>query len=359
VNNLSVRPVANTACGIGAGDGSNQTSWGNQTSPARVDILTPDNLQLSQPKTTDPDHQNRAMIGPSETVRGYVQGALADNTKRAYQSDLDHFIAWGGAIPTTDVVVAEYLAQHVQTHSIATLARRAVAISRAHAARGLSTPTNSALVQSTLKGIKRAHGMAQRRAKPLLVEDLIHIVMGLDTTPKDLRDKALLLIGFAGGFRRSELVALDFGDIEHVREGIVVTIKRSKTDQIGKGRRIGIPIARGHHCPVRSLEAWIECAVITDGPLYRPVSRHGHTSNTRLSGNAVSTIVKQRTVAAGLDADGYSGHSLRAGLATSAARAGISTLDIRRQTGHTSDASLARYVRDGEIFINNPVSALL
>jgi integrase len=176
---------------------------------------------------------------------------------------------------------------------------------------------------------------------------------------KDMRDRALLLLGFAGGFRRSELVGLDRADIEHVRQGVIVNLTRSKTDQEGAGRKVGIPLGRTRHCPVAALDGWLRVAQIEDGPLLRPVNRHGHIHAERLSGEAVSLVVKERVASAGIEPSGYSGHSLRAGFATSAAQAGVSALKIRTQTGHTSDAMLARYVRDGELFAGNAAGFLL
>jgi Phage integrase family len=165
--------------------------------------------------------------------------------------------------------------------------------------------------------------------------------------------------GGAGGFRRSELVALDCGDVEPVRQGVIITIRRSKTDQEGAGRRVGIPFGRTRHCPVLALERWLTVSGIEAGPMFRPVDRHGRIASERLSGEAVSLILKERVADAGIDPTGFSGHSLRAGFATSAVQAGVSTLRIRSQTGHASDAMLARYVRDGELFFENPAGALL
>ena len=176
---------------------------------------------------------------------------------------------------------------------------------------------------------------------------------------KDARDRALLLIGFAGGFRRSEIVALNCDDIEHVRQGLIVTLRRSKTDQEGAGRKVGIPFGRTRHCPVLALDRWLAVSKIEVGPVFRPVDRHGRVASERLSGEAVSLIVKERVAAAGNDPAGFSGHSLRAGFATSAVQAGVSTPKIRSQTGHASDAMLARYVRDGELFVDNAAGALL
>jgi len=140
---------------------------------------------------------------------------------------------------------------------------------------------------------------------------------------------------------------------------VVVNLRRSKTDQEGAGRKIGIPNGRTRHCPVAALNAWFEISKSEDGPVFRPVDRHGHIHIERLSGEAVSLVVKERVLAAGIDPSGYSGHSLRAGFATSAAQAGVSALKIRAQTGHASDAMLARYVRDGELFVGNAAEALI
>lgn len=288
-----------------------------------------------------------------------MRASIADNTRRAYQSDLRHFIDWGGAVPATDVMIADYLATYAGTLSVATLSRRVASIAKAHTSKGLQSPTVSDLIKTTLRGIKRVHGSPQRASEPLLIEDLLRIMNMLGDKPKDVRDRALLLVGFAGGFRRSELVALDVRDIRHVRQGITVTIRRSKTDQSGTGREIGIPFARGRFCPVKAMEAWLQLACIQDGPIFRAVDRHGQVSVGQLSPEAVASVVKARATEIGLDSSNYSGHSLRAGLATSAAMAGVSSLDIRKQTGHTSDAMLARYVRSGELFTNNATSHLL
>ncbi len=156
---------------------------------------------------------------------------------------------------------------------------------------------------------------------------------------KDARDRALLLIGFAGGFRRSEIVGLDCDDIERVRQGLIVTLIRSKTDQEGAGRKVGIPFGRTRHCPVLALEQWLAVSGIKTGPVFRPVDRHGHIAAQRLSGETVSVNVKERVAMANIDPTGYSGHSLRAGFATSAVQAGVSTLKIRSQTGHASEVS--------------------
>jgi integrase len=193
----------------------------------------------------------------------------------------------------------------------------------------------------------------------LLRADLFTALDTLGQTIKDDRDRALLLIGFAGGFRRSELVGLDCGDVGRVPEGIVLLLRRSKTDPEGNGRKIGIPFGRTRHCPVTALDRWLKRAELITGPVFRRVDRHGRVLSQRLSGEAVGLIVKARLEAASIDPSGYSGHSLRAGLITSAAQAGVPTFKIRQQSGHASDAMLARYIRDGEMFSGNAAGALL
>jgi len=292
-------------------------------------------------------------------VAALVENSISDNTRRAYQSDLAHFEAWGGQLPADPGIVASYLAAHSETLSVATLVRRLATISKAHEARCLPNPCRSEIVRATLRGIKRMRGIAQREAKPLLREDLFRVLDAMGEGVKDARDRALLLIGFAGGFRRSEMVGLDFADVERVRQGMVILLRHSKTDQEGAGRKVGLPFGRTRHCPILAVEGWLAVSGIGEGPIFRPVNRHGHVAAERLSGEAVSLVVKERVAAAGMDPAGFSGHSLRAGFATSAAQAGVSSLKIRAQTGHASDAMLARYIRDGELFADNAAGALL
>jgi integrase len=173
------------------------------------------------------------------------------------------------------------------------------------------------------------------------------------------RDRAFLLLGFAGAFRRSELVSLDVADVETNREGIVVTLKRSKTDQEGQGRRVGIPYgSNAVTCPVRALNEWLEASAITAGALFRSVNRHGQLRSERLSDKAVALVVKRSAEAAGLDASQYAGHSLRSGLATSAAQAGVSERAIMAQTGHKSLNMVRRYIREGSLFRENAAAKI-
>jgi integrase len=320
-------------------------------------VITRDNIHLSPPiplGVTRP----RADAGiplcfhdcTDPKVLEFLAAATASNTRRAYQSDLAHFLAWGGSIPAGPKIVAEYFAAHSNMLSVATLARRVIAIRRAHALGGLPDPTKSELVRLTLRGVRRLHGRPQRRVAPLRLEHLADIVSCLGSAPRDSRDRALLLVGFAGAFRRSELTAIDCKSIERREQGVVVTLPRSKTDQEGRGRTVAIVRIGGPICPVAALDSWLAMSGIANGPLFRAVSKAGKVLGDPLSAAAVATIVKQRVAQIGLDPGRYSGHSLRAGFATSAAAAGLSTREIKEQTGHISDAMLSRYIRETDIF---------
>ncbi len=338
--------------------------------------LTPDNSYLSGPTNgtsgLEQEPLSPAPEGPdagrkfaidctniAHAVASYVDAGIAPATRRAYRADLDHFRAWGGDVPATDAHVAAYIAAHATTLKVATLTRRLAAISVAHDAASLPNPVRSPLVRATMRGVRRERGSAQRQAKPLLREDLFAVLAAMGDGVKDARDRALLLLGFAGGFRRSELVGLDCADIEHVRQGNDVILRRSKTDQDGEGRKIGIPFGRTKWCAVAALDQWLGASDIEDGPVFRRVDRHGRVLPERLSAEAVSLIVQERVAAAGYDPSAFTGHSLRAGFATSAAQAGVSSLKIRQQTGHASDAMLGRYIRDGELFRDNAAGRLL
>ena len=290
-------------------------------------------------------------------VREYLAASLAKNTRLAYQSDIAHFLQSGGSIPATPQCVAAYLATYAQTLSVATLTRRVVAISRIHMAQGLNSPTKSEIVTSTLRGIRRINGSAQRQVAPLLKADMIKLVQGL-TDIKGLRDKALLLIGFSGAFRRAELVALDFEDVRFVTEGIVIRLRRSKTDQCGHGRDVAIPYVKSRYCPVRALKVWLTKSGIKSGALFRRVNRFQQVMERGLTPQMVALIIKQRAADAGLDSTLYSGHSLRAGLVSSATRSGVSSWKIRQQTAHKSDVMLQRYIRDSQLFIDHPVGKI-
>ncbi len=295
----------------------------------------------------------------NDLVEAFIRQSRAPNTLKAYASDLEQFQLWGGQLPSTPAQVAQFLAERADQLKPATLSRYVASLAVAHRSMGLTSPTTSELVRSVIKGIRRVNGMAQKAAKPLVKEDLFAVLDAMGDAIKDARDRSLLLIGFAGGFRRSELVGLNVKDLAFVRQGMIITLRHSKTDQEGQGRKIGIPFGRTKHCPVKATETWFHRASITQGPIYTSIAKGGHIKPQRLSTNAVADIIQHRIAQAGMTPEGYSGHSLRSGFATSAAIAGVSTWRIRKQTGHASDVMLGRYIRDGELFTENAAGAIL
>jgi integrase len=324
-----------------------------------TEAITSDNFYLSRPKPILVQASAVDCTCLPEAVASYVRDSLAENTRRAYRSDLQHFEVWGGSLPASPETVAAYLAAHADGLSVTTLVRRLASLSKAHQARGLSNSIHSELVRATLRGIKRKRQRTALQAKPLLRDDLLLVLDAMGNSLKDRRDRAILLIGFAAALRRSELVGLDAADVEHVRRGIVLHLRRSKTDQDGQGHKIAIPYGRSRWCPIACLDAWLSASGITESAIFHPVDRHGHVCATRLSGEAISILVRERIAAAGLNPVGYSGHSLRAGLATSAAQAGVPAWRIKAQTRHASETMLAHYIRQGELFSDNAAGALL
>ena len=313
-------------------------------------------------------------------VRRYSANTRAANTIRAYDADWRDFAAWCAdnaldPLPAHPVTVALYLDALVESRrSISTLARRLAAIAVAHRRARQPNPAEDGAVREAWLGIRRQHGTAQVGKEPLLVEFLRLLVATLGDDLVGRRDRALLLIGFAGALRRAELVALTTGDIRLDGQGMIVTIRRAKTDQQGAGRRLRIPF--GEHeatCPVRALRAWLNAADLRLGgaavPLFRPIDRWGNIRSTALTSQSVALIVKRaveaardRALAAGdnelagaLDPERFAGHSLRAGLATSAAIAGATEGEIMDQTGHKSVAMVRRYIRDARLARPNVV----
>jgi integrase len=289
---------------------------------------------------------------PSQTSRG------PKNLGRSYQSDLAHFLAWGGSIPAGAEQVARYLADHAASLSMATLARRVAGIRASHAARGFAYPTDSELVRLTFRGIRRTFGRPQRRVAALTIDQLANIIGSLGRSSKDIRDAAILLIGFAGAFRRSELITIDCQDVHIHETGIAILVRRSKTDQIRQGRIVSIPRVGGRLCPVAALEEWLRVSGIAGGPLFRPVAKSGRAAERRMSAEAVARIVKKRIRAVGSDPNRYSGHSLRAGFATEAARCGVPKWRIKSQTGHLSDSILERYIREPAAYDFAPLRSI-
>jgi integrase len=297
-------------------------------------------------------------------VREFVGASKAENTLRGYRSDWLEFCGWCETrglvpLPAAPDVVAAYIADCADHLKVGSIQRRLNAIAEAHKAAGLETPTHAGLVRNTLKGIRRTLGTAPAQKTAALTDDVRAMVEAADDGLIGARDRALVLLGFAGAFRRSELVALDVADCTFGRDGLTVTLRRSKTDQTGAGRSVGVPYgANPETCPVRTLQAWLEAAVVTDGPVFRSINRHGRVQTSRLSGIDVARIVKKLAIRAGLDAAKYAGHSLRAGHATAAAIAGASERSIMRQTGHRSVQMVRRYIREGNLFRENSAGKL-
>jgi site-specific recombinase XerD len=293
-----------------------------------------------------------------EAVSSYLAAALADNTRRAYQGDLADFLLWGGTLPCRPEVFVTYITDRAETLSPHTITRRVVGIGRAHVSQGLPDPAKNDLVRTVLRGVRRKNGTAQRQVTPLLKQDLLALMPYMQGT-KGIRDRALVLLGFAAALRRSELVALDAQDLQFVKEGVLVNLRRSKTDQEGEGRRIAVPYGRTSACPVKAVQHWLEHAQIIAGAIFRSVSKSGHVAEGRLTAQSVALILKTYAQTAGLKASDISGHSLRSGLVTSAAQAGVAAHKIQQQTGHRSTEMLVRYIRDANLFENNAAGLLL
>jgi site-specific recombinase XerD len=300
---------------------------------------------------------------PSQ-VREYIRASKAENTLRGYQHDWRDFCGWCeghgvGALPANPETVASYIAECAARLKVGSLQRRLNAISEAHKAVGLDSPTHNAIVRNAMKGIRRMMGTAPTQKTAALTDDIRAMIGATDTGLIGARDRGLVLLGFAGAFRRSELVGLDVADLDFTREGLTVTLRRSKTDQDGAGRKVGIPYGSNPEtCPVRVLQAWMERAEVVQGSVFRSLNRHGRVLPGRLSGSDVARIIKKLAERAGLDAAKYAGHSLRAGHATSAAIAGASERSIMNQTGHRSVQMVRRYIRDGNLFRENSAGKL-
>jgi site-specific recombinase XerD len=301
---------------------------------------------------------------PSQQVRDFIRASKAESTIRGYRADWRAFCEWCEShdvqpLPASPETVASYIAECAGRLKVGSIQRRLNAIAEAHKAVGLDSPTHHAMVTNTMKGIRRTKGTAPVQKSPTLTDDIRAMVDATDTGIIGVRDRAMVLLGFAGAFRRSELVGLDVGDCAFSKDGLTVTLRRSKTDQDGVGWKIGIPYGSNPEtCPVRTVQTWLEMAGIGTGPLFRSINRHGQVRLGRLSGIDVARVVKKLAVRAGLDPAKYAGHSLRAGHATSAAIAGASERSIMNQTGRRSVQMVRRYIRDGSLFRENSAGKL-
>src|SRR5579872_4388051 len=305
-----------------------------------------------------------APLPSQEQVRQFIRASKAENTIRGYQTDWRDFCNWceGHGIcplPATPETVASYIAERAGHLKPGSIQRRLNAIAEAHKAVGLESPTSAGMVRNTFRGIKRTMGTAPLQRTAALTDDIRAMVDHTDEGLIGARDRALILLGFAAAFRRSELVSLDIEDCAFGKDGLTVMLRRSKTDQQGAGRKIGIPYGSNPEtCPVRTVQGWIEHAAVTTGPLFRSINRHGQVQPGRLSGIDVARVVKKLADRAGLDSAEYAGHSLRAGHVTAAAIAGASERSIMNQTGHRSVQMVRKYIRDGSLFRENSAGKL-
>lgn len=290
---------------------------------------------------------NPAASTLSALANGYMAASHASATMAAYALDEKMFRLAGGTVPATPTQIVEFLAAFAGKLAVATLERRLTGIHRAHLERGLVSPVYDEAVKKTMAGIKRIFGTRQRQVRPILKDDVLRMLVMVDRQKpkKAARDRALLLLGFAGAFRRSELVSIRCQHLTAHDDGVEVLLPRSKTDQGGAGRTVFIPHANGDRCPVLALREWFSVSGIETGYLFRSVDRHDRISDAPLTAQSVALIVKNAIGKVGGSAENISGHSMRAGYCTQAAIAGLQPFQIREQTGHISDATLARYIR--------------
>lgn len=294
-----------------------------------------------------------------------AQESIAESTKAAYDRDMGMFTAWCSerglsALPADPVTVARYLGTMEPTHKVATIKRRLASISVTHKAAGYPTPASDEGVLRVLSGIIRRHGLAPRKVRAARTNVLRSLVAPLQSDRlADVRDRALLVIGMAGAFRRSELVAIDVEHITEDEQGYRVQLLRSKRDQEGKGALVGLPYGSNPDtCPVRTLRAWLTASGITEGPVFRGVDRHGNLATGRLTDRQVARVVQRRALAVGLPAGDFGGHSLRAGYATEAYAGGRSELSIMRGGRWNTHSAMEGYVQEGGLWEDNAAMGL-
>lgn len=317
---------------------------------------------LTTVNTTLPAH----LIANAEKAQGYADKASAENTKRAYGAGWADFVAWCAekdcpALPAPEAVVGLYLADRAETLKPSTLRLRLVAIRTMHKNHGHHLDTAAPQIRRVLQGITRTHGAATRKVEAATLEVIRDTVRALTKKkgPKALRDRALLLIGFAAALRRSEISAIDLDHVRFGADGVIVTLPRRKTDQEGEGTEIGIPFGKDEaYCPVRTLQAWIAEARITEGAVFLSIGKGGRILQSRLGDKDVARAIKKAVAVAGYEADQFGGHSLRSGFATTAGRAGVPERVIMLQTGHKSLPVLRGYIRRGALFAENAAAMI-
>ena len=298
-----------------------------------------------------------------------LKSSKATNTIRAYKSDFKDFSLFClqnnfKTLPSDPSVVSLYLT-HLSSKNVklSTIKRRLVAIGVIHKTKGHYLDTKHPIIIENIMGIKRRKGSIQKSKKPLLINDLKKIIDVINeqkiSDVKKLRDKTIILIGFSGGFRRNEIVSIDFNDVEFVFEGVKITIKRSKTDQFGEGSIKALPhFKTSLYCPVTSLQRWLNISKITNGPIFRRFIKGSTLSNKRLTDQSIALIIKEYLNIAGINSKNYSGHSLRSGFATSAAEAGAEERSIMKMTGHKTTEMVRRYIKEANLFKNNPLNKI-
>lgn len=276
-------------------------------------------------------------------VEHYLSASRAENTRRAYESDLRAFRNFGGTVPADAVSVARFVAHRACTLRPSTLRRHLAAIASAHRDLGCADPTKAPIVARVMHGIERSHGNRPCQVTPLLLGDVAAIVSILGGVRSDRRDKAILLVGFFGALRRSEIVCLDRGSLCFDGNSVTLSLKRSKTDQLRLGRTISLNRRDDPLCPVRALAEHLANDSRTDGPLFSVSKSVG-----RMSERTIARIIKRLVAQIDYDPAKFSGHSLRAGFVTSAALSGFDLAMISRQTGHRTMQALSAYVRTAE-----------
>lgn len=325
-----------------------------------------------------PHSPTHALVSLQETAaraQAYAEQSRAENTKKAYRSDWNHFCAWCDenglkAMPATIDTVTLYITSCADRYKVTTLERRLASISQAHKTAGLESPAlvSREPLHSVWSGIVRSKSRLKQKVAPVLTEDIKlmidHLPRNADEpgnplTLSSLRDRALLLVGFAGAMRRSELAGLHVEDLQFTPDGLRVLIRQSKTDQEGRGQVVGLVHgANPLTCPVRAVRAWMRAAGIHSGPVFRSINRHGNVADKAITGRSIARIIKGTCLRCGLSPELYSGHSLRAGFTTQAARAGKAERVIMRHTRHKSEKMVREYIREGDLFNESPTDAL-
>ena len=298
-----------------------------------------------------------------------LKNSKANNTVRAYKSDFKDFGLFCAqnsfkSIPSEPKIVSLYLTYlSTKNAKMSTLKRRLVSIGVIHRLKGHYLDTKHPSIIENIMGIKRRKGSIQKRKKPLLIKDLKLLINVIDEQKiqyiKKLRDRSIILIGFSGGFRRNEIVSLDYEDLDFVEEGLKIQIRKSKTDQFGEGLVKALPyFDNSQYCPVISLKKWLELSKITSGSVFRRFVKGSKLSENRLTDQTVALLIKKYLQLAGIDNKNYSGHSLRSGFATSAAESGAEERNIMAMTGHKSTEMVRRYIREANLFKNNALNKL-